>query len=150
MGFKRVSTKVLTVGTARWLIFRYCLDALAIGQCGSFHHLQRGFLWFKWGPPRRTILLDHLPLVFPQRWDLLLKWKHGHHLQLRKQAMFAPYLVTKVDTLPILLGDKSHQALTRGFFQDAFGWLYCRSKILLWGQLKKSYSNCFHLKFTPY
>ena len=91
MGFKRVSTKVLTVGTARWLIFRYGLDALAIGQCGSLHHLQRVLLWFKWGPPRRTMLLDHLPLVFPQRWDLLLTWKHWHHLQLRKQTMFAPF-----------------------------------------------------------
>ena len=91
MGFKRVFAKVLTVGTARWLIFRYGLDALAIGQCGSLHHLQRVLLWFKWGPPRRTMLLDHLPLVFPQRWDLLLTWKHWHHLQLRKQTMFAPF-----------------------------------------------------------
>ena len=50
MGFKRVSTKVFTVGVARWLIFCCGLDALAIGQCGSFHHLQRVLLWFRWGP----------------------------------------------------------------------------------------------------
>lgn len=62
MGFKRVSTKVLTVGTARWLIFRYGLDALAIGQCGSFHHLQRGFLWFKWGPHGGPCCLITFPL----------------------------------------------------------------------------------------
>ena len=152
MGFKRVSTKVLTVGTARWLIFRYGLDALAIGQCGSFHHLQRGFLWFKWGPPRRTMLLDHLPLVFPQRWDLLLKWKHRHHLQLRKQTMFAPYLVTKADTLPIFLGDKSPSSSnTRGFFST---YVYFWVVVLLKqhpavGTIKKSsYSNWFHAKFT--
>lgn len=76
---------------ACWLIFCCGLDALAIGQCGSFHHLQRGFPWFKWGPPWRTLLLDHLSLVFPQRWDLLIKWKHRHYLQLRNQTMIAPF-----------------------------------------------------------